>query len=46
MAAAMQAFMTGTSKVQGDMSQLMAVQTATPSQEQNDLFKKVLAQTA
>ena len=30
MAAAMQAFMTGKIKVQGDMSQLMALQTAKP----------------
>lgn len=46
MAAAMQAFMTGKIKVQGDMSQLMALQTAKPSAEQKDLFKKVLEQTA
>lgn len=46
MAAAMQAFMTGKIKVQGDMSSLMALQTAKPSQEQKDLFKKVLEQTA
>ena len=46
MGAAMQAFMTGKIKVQGDMSQLMALQTAKPSQEQKDLFKKVLEQTA
>ena len=46
MAAAMQAFMTGKIKVQGDMSQLMALQTAKPSQEQKDLFKRVLEQTA
>lgn len=46
MAAAMQAFMTGKIKVQGDMSQLMALQTAKPSQEQKDLFKKVLEQTS
>lgn len=45
MGAAMQAFMTGKIKVQGDMSQLMALQTARPSQEQKDLFKKVLEQT-
>ena len=45
MAAAMQAFMTGKIKVQGDMSQLMALQTAKPSQEQTDLFKKVLEHT-
>ena len=46
MAAAMQAFMTGKIKVQGDMSQLMALQTAKPSAEQKDLFKKVLEHTA
>ena len=46
MSAAMQAFMTGKIKVQGDMSQLMALQTAKPSQEQKDLFKKVLEHTA
>ena len=46
MAAAMQAFMTGKIKVQGDMSQLMALQTAKPSQEQKDLFRKVLEQTS
>ena len=45
MAAAMQAFMTGKIKVQGDMSQLMALQTAKPSQEQKNLFKKVLENT-
>ncbi|EPF71581.1 SCP2 sterol-binding domain-containing protein [Acinetobacter rudis] len=42
MAAAMQAFMTGKIKVQGDMSQLMALQTAKPSQEQKNLFKQIL----
>ncbi|AOA57890.1 SCP2 sterol-binding domain-containing protein [Acinetobacter larvae] len=45
MAAAMQAFMTGKIKVQGDMSQLMALQTAKPSQEQKTLFKKILEHT-
>lgn len=45
MAAAMQAFMTGKIKVQGDMSQLMALQTARPSQEQKDLFQRVLSIT-
>lgn len=45
MGAAMQAFMTGKIKVQGDMSQLMALQTAKPSQAQKDLFKKVLENT-
>ncbi len=42
MAAAMQAFMTGKIKVQGDMSQLMALQTARPSDEQKALFQRVL----
>ena len=45
MAAAMQAFMTGKIKVQGDMSQLMALQTAKPSVEQKELFKKIYAMT-
>lgn len=45
MAAAMQAFMSGKIKVVGDMTQLMALQTARPSQEQKDLFKSVLAVT-
>ena len=42
MAAAMQAFMTGKIKVQGDMSQLMALQTARPSAEQKALFQRLL----
>ena len=46
MGAAMQAFMTGKIKVQGDMSQLMALQTARPSAEQKALFKNILAATA
>ena len=46
MAAAMQAFMTGKIKVQGDMSQLMALQTAKPSQEQKSLFKSILEHSA
>ncbi len=45
MAAAMQAFMTGKIKVQGDMSQLMALQTARPSDEQKALFQRVLEMT-
>ena len=45
MAAAMQAFMAGKIKVQGDMSQLMALQTVKPSQEQKTLFKQILAET-
>ena len=43
MAAAMQAFMTGKIKVQGDMSQLMALQTAKPSQEQKICLKSIRA---
>ncbi|MHA3050116.1 MULTISPECIES: SCP2 sterol-binding domain-containing protein [unclassified Acinetobacter] len=46
MTAAMQAFMTGKIKVQGDMSQLMALQTARPSQEQKTLYKEILQHTA
>ena len=46
MAAAMQASMTGKIKVQGDMSQLMALQTAKPSQEQKSLFKSILEHSA
>ena len=46
MAAAMQAFMTGKIKVQGDISQLMALQTAKPSQEQKSLFKSILEHSA
>ena len=45
MNSATQAFMSGKIKVQGDMSQLMVLQTARPSQEQKDLFNKILAQT-
>lgn len=37
----MGAFMSGKIRVEGDMSQLMAVQTARPSSEQKELFKKV-----
>jgi putative sterol carrier protein len=45
MSAAMSAFMSGKIKVQGDMTQLMALQTARPSDEQKNLFKEVLAVT-
>lgn len=45
-AAGMQGFMSGQIKVEGDMSKLMALQTARPSAEQKELFKKVLALTA
>lgn len=46
MTAAMQAFMTGKVKVQGDMSQLMTLQTAKPSREQKELFRSILAHTS
>lgn len=42
---AMEAFMTGKIKVDGDMGQLMAIQTAQPSSEQKQLFKNILAIT-
>jgi putative sterol carrier protein len=45
MSAAMQAFMSGKIKVQGDMTQLMALQTARPSPEQKNLFNSILAMT-
>ena len=41
----MGAFMGGKIRVEGDMSQLMALQTARPSTEQKELFKKIRAQT-
>ncbi len=41
----MEAFMTGKIKVDGDMGQLMAIQTAQPSAEQKQLFKDILATT-
>ncbi|ELA08525.1 hypothetical protein MOMA_08186 [Moraxella macacae 0408225] len=42
---AMQAFMEGKIRVEGDMGQLMSIQTATPSAEQTQLFKDILAIT-
>lgn len=42
---AMEAFMAGKIRVQGDMSQLMALQTAKPSDEQRQLFKNIKAIT-
>jgi putative sterol carrier protein len=39
--AAMQAFMSGQIKVEGDMSKLMAMQTQQPSAEQQELQKKI-----
>ena len=43
MNAAMQAFMSGQIKAAGDMTKLMALQTARPSAEQKALFQQVLA---
>ncbi|WP_199508556.1 MULTISPECIES: SCP2 sterol-binding domain-containing protein [unclassified Psychrobacter] len=37
----MGAFMSGKIRVEGDMSQLMALQTARPSDEQKQLFKRI-----
>lgn len=45
MNAAMQAFMSGKLKVEGDMSQVMSLQNAKPSAEQTALFQKILAAT-
>ena len=39
----MGAFMSGKIRVEGDMSQLMALQTARPSTEQKELFKNIKA---
>ena len=41
----MGAFMGGKIRVEGDMSQLMALQTARPSAEQKELFKRIKAMT-
>ena len=41
----MGAFMSGKIRVEGDMSQLMALQTARPSTEQKELFKHIKAMT-
>jgi putative sterol carrier protein len=43
MSAAMQAFMSGQIKAEGDMTKLMTLQTARPSAEQKALFAQVLA---
>ncbi|PQA48925.1 SCP2 sterol-binding domain-containing protein [Amnimonas aquatica] len=45
-AAGMQGFMTGQIKVEGDMSKLMTLQSARPSDAQKALFKQILALTA
>lgn len=44
-AAGMQGFMSGQIKVEGDMSKLMAMQTARPSDKQKDLLKEIKAIT-
>jgi len=44
-AAGMQGFMSGQIKVEGDMSKLMAMQSARPSDEQKTLLKQILAMT-
>ena len=41
----MGAFMSGKIRVEGDMSQLMAVQTARPSTEQKELYSRVKSMT-
>ncbi len=41
----MGAFMSGKIRVEGDMSQLMALQTARPSAEQKELFKSIKSMT-
>ena len=41
----MGAFMSGKIRVEGDMSQLMALQTARPSTEQKELFKNLKSMT-
>lgn len=42
---AMNAFMSGKIRIDGDMGQVMALQTAKPSVEQKYLFKKIYAMT-
>ena len=44
--AGMQGFMSGQIRIEGDMSKLMALQTAQPSAAQQDLMKQILAVTA
>lgn len=41
----MGAFMSGKIRVEGDMSQLMAVQTARPSAEQKELYSRIKSMT-
>ncbi|MFC0820578.1 SCP2 sterol-binding domain-containing protein [Moraxella marmotae] len=42
---AIEAFMVGKIRIDGDMTQVMALQSAKPSQEQKALFKQILAMT-
>lgn len=42
---ALEAFMTGKIRIEGDMSALLALQSAKPSQEQKALYKEILAMT-
>lgn len=44
--AGMQGFMTGQLKVEGDMSKIMAMQSARPSEQMKALFQQILAATA
>jgi len=44
-AAGMQAFMAGEIKIEGDMTKLMALQTATPSDKQKALLKQIIEVT-
>lgn len=39
---AIEAFMLGKIRIDGDMTQIMTLQSAKPSQEQKELFKKIL----
>ncbi|MDO5652262.1 MAG: SCP2 sterol-binding domain-containing protein [Moraxella sp.] len=43
--AVIEAFMMGKIRIEGDMSQVMALQTAKPSPEQKALYKQILAMT-
>lgn len=45
MNAAMQAFMSGKIRIDGDMGKVMSLQSAKPSTEQKELFKKIFAMT-
>ncbi|MDO4699124.1 MAG: SCP2 sterol-binding domain-containing protein [Moraxella sp.] len=43
--AAVEAFMTGKVRIDGDMAQVMTLQSAKPSQEQKALYKQIKAMT-